>query len=146
VAVERLDAILALIRERGGRVTIPRRAIVSALLAASPAHTTADELADKVQADHPDIHRSTVYRTLETLTELGVVDHVHLGHGPAVFHLTDDPHHHLICGRCGTVVEVPSSMLASLRRRIAERYGFELDAKHFALAGRCAACAAEGEG
>ena len=134
-----IETILELIKERGGRMTTPRRAIITALLEAS-GHTTAEELADRVQAAHPDVHRSTVYRTLETLAELGVVDHVHLGHGPAVYHFTHDPHHHLICRTCGAVVEVPPGVLAPLNRSIRQRYGFQLDAKHFALGGVCQAC------
>jgi Fur family transcriptional regulator, ferric uptake regulator len=136
---DRLTAILALVRERGGRVTTPRRAIVAALLDADH-HVTADQLADAVQRAHPDIHRSTVYRTLDTLTELGVVDHVHLGHGPAVYHFTDQAHHHLVCQRCGRVVELPLSTLAPLQRRVARDHGFVLDAPHFALTGHCADC------
>ena len=134
-----IDEILDMIKERGGRVTTSRRAIVTALLDAQ-GHTTAEELADRVQAAHPDVHRSTVYRTLETLADLGVVDHVHLGHGPAVYHLTHGPHHHLICRECGAVVEVPATVLAPLNRSIRQRYGFQLDAKHFALGGLCRKC------
>jgi Fe2+ or Zn2+ uptake regulation protein len=82
-----------------------------------------------------------VYRTLDTLAELGVVEHVHLGHGPAVYHLTQDPHHHLICRSCGAVVEAPANLLTGVAKRVRDQYGFALDAKHFALSGRCSACA-----
>jgi Fur family ferric uptake transcriptional regulator len=139
VADDRLDAILALVRARGVRLTTPRRAIVQALLQA-PDHVTAEELAAAVQAAHPDVHRSTVYRTLDTLTDLGVVVHAHLGHGPAVYHLADRPHYHLVCQRCGSVTELPIAVMAPLRRRLARDFRFELDATHFALAGRCGDC------
>ena len=85
----RLDEILDLLRARGGRITTPRRAIVTALLQ-SGGHITADELTNQIQADYPDVHLSTIYRCLDTLQELGVIDHVHLGHGRAVFHLADE--------------------------------------------------------
>ena len=136
---DRLAAILALVRERGGRVTTPRRAIVTALLNA-PEHVTAERLAEQVQATFPEVHQSTVYRTLETLTDLGVVVHVHLGHGPAVYHLADEAHCHLVCQQCGTVRELPTSLLAPMRRRVKDLYDFELDATHFALTGRCRDC------
>lgn len=134
-----IDQVLGMIRERGGRVTTPRRAILTALVEADD-HITADDLADRVQAAHPDVHRSTVYRTLDTLAELGVVEHVHLGHGPAVYHLTDDPHHHLICRRCGAVVQAPAGLLTGVARRVQDSYGFRLDAQHFALSGLCKSC------
>jgi Fe2+ or Zn2+ uptake regulation protein len=136
---DRLETILALVRERGGRVTTPRRAIVQALLAADD-HVTADDLAEAVQRAHPDVHQSTVYRTLDTLTALGVIDHVHLGHGPAVYHFTDHPHHHLVCQDCGRVVQLPLSVLRPLQDRVARNYDFDLDATHFALAGHCRDC------
>lgn len=139
MATARLERILEQLRERGGRVTAPRRAIVGAILDA-PGHVTAEQLAATVRAQHPDIHNSTVYRCLDTLAELGVVTHVHLGHGPAVYHLVDVLHHHLVCDSCGDVVVVPPSMLGSFQRQIQQTYGFRLDGTHFALAGRCANC------
>lgn len=136
---DRLERILALVRERGGRVTTPRRAIVTALVQADH-HVTADDIVDAVQRAHPDIHRSTVYRTLDTLTDMGVVDHVHLGHGPAVYHFTDRPHHHLVCQDCGRVIELPLSVLTPVQERVARDHRFRLDATHFALAGHCVDC------
>jgi Fe2+ or Zn2+ uptake regulation protein len=141
---ERLAAIISLVRERGGRITTPRRAIITALLTAGNEHLTADQLADTVQQAHPDVHRSTVYRTLDALSEMGVIDHVHLGHSPAVYHFTDayteHTHHHMVCQVCGKVVELPLSVLTSLQHTISVDYGFDLDATHFALTGRCSTC------
>lgn len=137
----RVERILALLRTRGGRVTTARRAVVVALLAAD-VHVTADDVAATVQAQHPDVHLSTVYRTLDALERLGVVDHVHLGHGRAVYHLADDDHHHLVCEECGAVIEVPESLFGDLGDTVRRRYGFALRAKHFAVLGRCRACVA----
>ncbi len=67
------------------------------------------------------MHESTVYRFLDELERLGVVDHVHLGHGPAVYHLASDAHHHLVCDRCGAVEEVPEALFADLRAAAAGR-------------------------
>ncbi len=136
---QRLDQLLGLLRASGGRVTTSRRAILAALLEAGP-HVTADELATYVKERHPDVHMSTIYRTLETLTALGVVVHVHLGHGRAVFHMADEVHEHLVCGRCGEVVEAPSEVFSELARRIEDEYGFSLDRGHFALSGLCSSC------
>ena len=134
--------LLDRLRAGGLRITAARRALVEALVAAGDAgHATADDLADAVHRTHPDLHRSTVYRTLDALEQAGVVVHVHLGHGSAVYHLAEDRHLHLVCDACGDVVEVPESVLGPLRRRLATGFGFRLDAGHFALPGRCAACA-----
>jgi Fur family ferric uptake transcriptional regulator len=137
---DRLRRVLALLREKGGRVTTTRRAIVAALLDAPDHHVTAQALAERVQGSHPDVHASTVYRTLDTLTALGVVEHTHLGHGATVYHLTDERHQHLVCERCGTVVEVPLSVFDPLVTELRGAYGFEVHAEHVALVGHCRNC------
>ena len=142
VVREQAEPILGLLRARGGRVTTCRRAILEAFLSVG-GHVTADALTVRVQATQPDVHESTVYRFLDELERLGVVDHVHLGHGPAVYHLASDAHHHLVCDRCGTVVEVPEEVFADLRGRLESGFGFTLQPRHFAVTGRCRACSAE---
>ena len=136
---ERVEAILGLLRERGGRLTTARRAIITALLSAR-GHVTADELAAAVQQAHPDVHLTTIYRCLDALEELGVVDHVHLGHGRAVYHLTEEAHLHLVCDQCGAVVEVPDVLFADLAGRLQADYGFAIRPHHFAVLGRCQSC------
>ena len=113
--------------------------MVTALVGAAT-HVTAEELGELVQVDHPDVAQSTVYRILEELERLGVVDHVHLGHGPACYHLVDEPHAHLVCQSCGMVVEVPTAKLADLTRRLGREFGFVPDYGHFAILGDCESC------
>ena len=136
-----IDEVLALVRARGGRVTSPRRVLLEVLFR-SGAHRSAEDLAAEVQAVAPDVHLSTIYRNLDELERLGVVVHSHFGHGAATYHLAGAAHAHFSCEHCGAVVEVPPGMferfLADARRAI----GFEVNPYHFAIAGRCAACAA----
>ena len=134
------EAVLAQLKATGARVTGPRRAVITALVEAA-GHVTADDLAATVQQAHPEVHLSTVYRTLDALERLGVVDHVHLGHGRAVYHLADDRHQHLVCEVCGSVIEVPDTLFASLARRIRDGYGFRIRPEHFAVLGQCETCA-----
>lgn len=136
---DRLQHLLGLLRAHGGRVTTPRRIILETLLELG-SHVTAEELAQRVQERSPEIHLSTVYRTLDVLTQLEVIDHVHVGHGRAVFHMADEVHHHLACRDCGAVVEAPEDLFAELSRRVKARYGFTLDRGHFALSGLCRPC------
>ena len=121
-------------------MTAARRAIVTALLE-SANHVTADDLTAAVQRAHPDVHESTIYRCLDALEELEVVDHVHLGHGRAVYHLADERHQHLVCSACGAVVEVPDEVFDELTARLEAEFGFRLEPGHFAVPGRCAGCA-----
>jgi Fur family ferric uptake transcriptional regulator len=141
VADVRLERALSLLRARRGRVTTARRAVLAALLDRGD-HVTADELADDVRARHPEVHLSTVYRSLDAFERLGVVTHVHLGHGRATYHLVDELHHHAVCEGCGAVVELPDDLLGAVAERVHREFGFEVEAHHFALSGRCASCAA----
>ena len=134
-----VEAALALVREHGGRVTSSRRLLLGALFAGH-GHRSAEELAAEVQAQAPDVHRSTIYRNLEELERLGVVVHSHLGHGPATYHLASAAHGHFVCEECGRMVEVPEALFSGLARAAAADYGFTLDPHHFAVLGRCADC------
>ena len=141
-AEERLESILDLLRRRGGRVTRARREIVRALLESAD-HVSADDLAAAVQPQVPEVHQSTVYRCLEALERLGVVDHTHLGHGRAVYHLTDseeEAHNHLVCEACGIVIEVPDALFGVFGTDLRSRYGFVIRPRHFAVLGRCRSC------
>jgi Fe2+ or Zn2+ uptake regulation protein len=139
-----VDDILGRLRNAGGRLTEPRRAVIEALLAVDD-HPTADDLAAQVATTHPSVHKSTVYRTLDALAELGLVEHVHLGHGSAVYHLTGDDALHLMCDGCGAVTHVTSAVLDPSRTEIEQLSGFVLQPGHFALPGLCADCATDRE-
>lgn len=131
--------LVARLREQGIRVTAPRRAVLEAL-AALGSHATAEQLHRHVASRHPDVSTSSVYRTMELLARLGIVTHVHLGHGPAEFHLAGDEHAHLVCEECGVVVEIPRSLTDPFVSEVRRRLGFVADLQHFALTGRCPAC------
>ena len=137
--VHTVDDVLALVREHGGRVTTTRRLLLEALLD-GPAHRTAEELAEAVQASAPDVALSTVYRNLDVLERLGVVVHSHLGHGPATYHLAEGAHCHFVCQECGTAVEAPDELFTGLAEAARARFGFEIDTRHFAILGRCGTC------
>lgn len=88
------DAIIRL-RQGGMRSTPARRFLLAALLA-KPGHRSAEELAADVHASAPDVHLATIYRNLDELQRLKIVDRTHLGHGPATYHLAISRPRHLI--------------------------------------------------
>jgi Fur family ferric uptake transcriptional regulator len=137
---DRVEAIIGRIRNRGGRATEARRATIGVLLNTGQSHLSAEDIVHQVKLQHPEVAESTVYRNLSTLEALGVVEHVHLGHGPATYHLTDDGHQHLLCERCGQVVEVPEETFAPLAEQLAVTYGFTIHPRHFAIMGQCQGC------
>ena len=99
---------------------------------------SAEELAGRV----PNVHLSSVYRALSVLEDDGVVTHVHLGHGPAVYQLTTAVAEvrHLVCDNCGRQLVVPASLFSDVGRTLRDRYDFVLDAGHVAVVGHCATC------
>ena len=139
-AVDDAGGVLALLRASGGRVTPARRMIVDALFRHG-GHCTAEELAAEIRESAPDLHRSTVYRNLDELERIGVVEHVHLGHGPATYHLASEHHGHFVCGTCGAVFEAPDAAFVGLADVARRELGFEIDPHHFGVLGTCATCA-----
>nr|NLI49128.1 transcriptional repressor [Propionibacterium sp.] len=137
-----VEAVTARLHARGERMTKPRRAVLVAL-ASGPRHATADDVVEAVAAQDATVHRSSVYRALEALSRLGVLQHVHLGHGATTYHVAqpDGGVLHLQCRRCGHVRGAPADLAADLAGRLAADYGFRLDSSHVALSGLCAACA-----
>ena len=133
------EVILARLRVGGGRITTARRLVVETLLE-SPHHQTAEELAAQVHARAPEVHMSTIYRNLDELEKQGVISHAHLGHGAAVYHLSDEDHGHLVCSECGWVQEAPRSAFDELAHNLRGEHGFELDTRHFAVQGLCQHC------
>jgi Fur family ferric uptake transcriptional regulator len=136
------DDILMRIRDDGGRVTAARRLVIEAMVSSSSHHLTAHDVVDAVRRRFdPDFHPSTVYRTLDRLAELGVVDRIQIGAGPAVYHLAHPPHHHLVCDGCGAVQEAPADLLDAVTARLAGDSGFALHPGGTTLHGLCATCA-----
>lgn len=138
---QRVEEVIDLLREGGGRATTSRRVLLRCLFEDGP-HRTAEELAAEVQRVAPDVHLSTIYRNLEELERLGIVVHAHLGHGPATYHLSSETHGHLVCESCGATMEAPEHFFGELTVAARREFGFEIDPRHFAVLGRCAACAA----
>lgn len=134
-----MEAAIQNLRASGGRITNARRSVLQALVTART-HVTAEDLMNIVQSESPEIHLSTVYRTLDALEKLGVVDHVHLGHGRAVYHLSDNAHQHIVCEKCSSVEEVPSELFLQLEKDLIDKYRFKVRMNHFAVIGTCRQC------
>jgi Fur family ferric uptake transcriptional regulator len=115
--------------------------MVAEVLAGHEGHLTMEEILSKVTERHPSTNKTTVYRTLELLSSLGMVAVTDLGMGRLEYELQSHRHHHLICEKCHTRIEVDDSFLEPLRVRLLEQYGFTANLGHFALFGICPSCA-----
>jgi Fur family ferric uptake transcriptional regulator len=128
------------VRASGKRLTVQRRLVLDAVQRARH-HVTAEEIARRVRARHPQIDPSTVYRNLEALEELGLVTHTHLDDRVTRWHRADThPHGHLVCRVCGTETEIRPAVLEAMARRLRDEHRFEADLAHSAIVGICRQC------
>ena len=82
-----------------------------------------------------------MYRNLETFEELGLVRHLHLGHGPGLYVLSGAaPAAYAVCERCGRVSTSDAGELRAVRRAVRAAFGVEPRFDHFALVGLCEDC------
>ena len=127
------------LRARGYRLTPQRQLVLEAV--GELGHGTPEEIAAAVRRTATGVNISTVYRTLELLEELGLVQHTHLGHGAPTYSVaSDDEHVHLVCRHCGGVDEVDTTVVEDVVRRLSAERGFTVDVGHFAVFGSCRAC------
>jgi Fur family transcriptional regulator, ferric uptake regulator len=136
-----LDAAVAALRAGGLRVSAARRLVLGALYAAD-GPVSAEGIAGGLEGRLPASDLASVYRNLETLEQLGLVRHVHFGHGPGLYTPAGaGEREYLSCDRCGAHLAVPPANLDGVRGALREALGWEARFTHFPLVGACPACA-----
>ncbi len=128
------------LRDAGLRATPQRVAIVREVLHRN--HPTASEIYDGVREQYPTMGLGTVYATLNTLSERGLLNVLPVADAVR-FDANVAPHANLICTRCGTIVDFEGceDVLEQLRERTHGGAGFAFAAEHLDLYGTCASCA-----
>jgi Fur family ferric uptake transcriptional regulator len=127
------------LRARGYRLTPQRQLVLEAV--AKLGHATPEDIAGAVRETATGVNISTVYRTLELLEAIGLVQHTHLGHGAPTYSVASETDHvHLVCRDCGAVDEAPPSVVGTVVEELAATRGFQVDVGHFAVFGRCRSC------
>jgi Fe2+ or Zn2+ uptake regulation protein len=131
------------IRARGRRLTTQRAVIWETLVEQSGRHVSAAELADAVGARAPELHRSTVYRTLDVLVSDGLVLRSDLGGDRSYYELASDhAHHHVVCSACGRIAHVHDDAVDAMVARVEAASGFTLARQELTFSGLCPACSA----
>lgn len=105
-------------------------------------HMTVDDLYRVIHRAHPEIGRTTIYRTLKLLCDARLAESITLRDGLTRFeHRYKHGHHdHMICVQCGTIIEFVSPEIETLQDEIAEAYGFSIDSHRHQLFGACQKC------
>lgn len=141
-AIEDLGSAMAAIRERGLRVSSARRLVIEALLAAD-GPMSAEQIAEGIGGRVPASDIGSVYRNLQALEDIGVVRHVHLGHGPGLHALAvTGEREYLTCERCADYRALVPEELDPVRELIERLFGYQARFIHFPIVGLCPACAA----
>jgi len=137
-----VEDALQTVRDHGLRASAARRLVLQALHAAD-GPMSADQIAAGIGGRVPRSDLSSVYRNLETLEEVGLVSHVHLGHGPGLYALNlDREREWLTCERCGDFRAVDPARLDAVRAAIEAAFGYRASFTHFPVVGLCALCQA----
>ena len=124
----------------GYRLTAPRRAVAS-LIQAYGGHFTASQLEAAAIQHRVRVSRATLFRVLDLLIELGVVERLDLTTGEhAYVSCAPAHHHHLVCSRCGRTADVEDSGVGEAVAEIARKSGYRIDSHRLELFGLCRHC------
>jgi Fur family peroxide stress response transcriptional regulator len=135
----RVAAFEAECRRRGLALTIQRRAVYEEL-ADRKDHPTADQVYDTLHARLPGLSRTTVYRVLDTLVEQGFARRVQHAGAVARFDPMTGRHHHLVCDRCGRLVDLDDEAVPRIPLPEARGSGFRIDDYSISFSGLCKSC------
>lgn len=137
----------SLLKRNGLKVTTQRVTILEVLSSRPEMHLTAEEIYDLVRVKYPDIGLATVYRTIQLLSDLSLIDKLNLDDGFVRYEIGKQDsvdachhHHHLICLDCGNIYAFQDDLLETLEDRIKETLGFEVVDHEVKLYGHCNDC------
>ena len=119
--------------------TKQREAILDAFLEARQ-HVTSEDMFQRVRKEHVNIGYTTVYRTLKLLCDAGLAVERHFDGGVTRYEIEHEHHDHLVCTKCGRIIEFECDMIEAAQTEIAERYGFLVLRHRHELYGHCSSC------
>lgn len=144
---DKQDRFKKLLKENGLKVTNQRIIILEVLEARPNEHLTAEEIYECVKEKYPEIGLATVYRTIQLLSELNLIDKLNLDDGYVRYEIgkqgndeNGHHHHHLICLSCGKVLTFQDDLLESIEQKIEETMGFLVSDHEAKFYGYCKCC------
>ncbi|GAC1403475.1 MAG: Fur family transcriptional regulator [Candidatus Velthaea sp.] len=121
------------------RLTKQRAAILRAL--EDGAHVSAETILERVRAELPGVSLGTIYRTLDILRQIGLVQMFSWGGMAARYEASLDKHHHLVCEICHDILNVPAPTVQTVAQSIADAHRFDDIDAALTITGRCPNCA-----
>ena len=132
-------ALARYLEEHNLKQTKQREAILEAFLGVRR-HVTSEELYQMVREEHPHVGYTTVYRTMKLLCDVGLANERRFDDGATRYEVEHEHQDHLVCTRCGKIIEFDSEMIESAQERIAKGYDFRVLRHRHELYGHCASC------
>lgn len=136
-----------MLKEKGLKVTNQRLVVLQVLAEHKDRHMTAEDIYDLVRVDSPEIGIATVYRTVQLLLDMQLVDRIELNDGCVRYEIghqflgeTKHYHHHLICKSCGKIIPFDDDLLEDLEKHIEKTLGFHVLDHELKLYGECREC------
>jgi len=140
----RIDRIKKHLHSSSYKLTPQREATVRVLLEREEDHLSAEDVYLLVKEKAPEIGLATVYRTLELLTELKIVDKINFGDGVSRYDLRKEGaahfHHHLVCIECGSVAEIEEDLLEDVEQIVERDFNFKIKDHRLTFHGICYRC------
>ena len=129
-----------LLNTAGLRVT-SQRALILDIIRRGRGHLDADEVYRQARRKQPRLSLSTVYRTLQTLKKLGLIEEVHFDETHHHYEIKPaTEHHHLVCLNCGRVIEFNYPLARLVKRKVVEAKDFEITGTEIRITGSCGDC------
>ena len=126
------------LRKAGLKVTLPRMKILEILDESPQQHLSAEDIYRVLMNSHEEIGLATIYRVLTQFEDAGLVIRHHFEGGQAVFELDRGKHHdHLICIKCGKIVEFVNAFIEEQQEKIAKEAGFKITDHSLIIYGEC---------
>lgn len=145
-----MDDLRIKLQERQHKMTPQRQTVLQIFLDRPGEHLSAEDVHGLLRDEHSEIGLATVYRSLELLSDLGILQKMEFGDGCSRYEVnTTDPsqhhHHHLICTSCGKVMEFEDDLLENLEQDIMEKSSFKIHDHQVKFFGICKECQEKGE-
>src|SRR3954454_22286759 len=137
------EQLTTALRAGGHRVTLPRL-LVHRHVRRLDAHVTPEQVHSQLAPQHPSLSPATIYGTLDLLEELGFLRRVSTPRGKTVYDPRVEPHHHVICRRCGRIQDLDAGVDSAAAEHAARAAGFTIDYGQLQLTGVCDQCARRG--
>jgi len=142
--IDSIDKLKIVLKEKGYKLTPQRRGILEVIIQNQGKHLSTEEIYDIAKVQCPEIGLATVYRTLILLEELEVITKVNFDDGCSRYELNlhgdEHQHHHLICIKCGAIIEVQVDLLDNLEDEIERTHDFEIKDHRVKFFGLCSNC------